>query len=68
MYLLECAERTNCSRMVDCYQPGVCQSEIDSMGGQRGRAAIDLSNALGCMSGSGCTVSCNGGPVTPTQP
>ena len=58
MTILNCAESANCNRMVDCYQPSTCQSTIDSVGGQRGRAAIDMSNVLSCLSSVGCTVSC----------
>jgi hypothetical protein len=58
MVIMDCAERMNCSRMVDCYQPGTCQSVIDSVGGQRGRAAILMSNVLACMTGIGCTPHC----------
>jgi hypothetical protein len=63
MTILDCVEHTNCARMVDCYQPSTCQSAIDSVGGQRGRAAIKMSNVLSCMSSVGCSMSCAG-----TQP
>lgn len=56
--ILNCAENTNCNRMVDCYQPATCQSVIDAAGGERGRAAIDMSSVLSCLNGAGCTVSC----------
>jgi hypothetical protein len=65
MVIMDCVERMNCSRMVDCYQPATCQSVIDSVGGQRGRAAIAMSNVLACMSSLGCTPSCSNRNVTP---
>lgn len=58
IYILDCVERTKCARMVDCYQPATCQNVIDSVGGERSRAAIDLSNVLACMSSYGCAMSC----------
>jgi hypothetical protein len=58
MVIMDCVERMNCTRMVDCYQPATCQSVIDSVGGQRGRAAIAMSNVLACMSNVGCTPHC----------
>jgi len=65
MIILDCVERMNCSRMVDCYQAATCQSVIDSVGGQRGRAAIAMSNVLACMTNAGCTPSCSIGPDAP---